>query len=145
MTKFRVDGIPRPQGSKKHVGGGRFIESSKYLPEWRKAVVGAAREAHEGEPLQCAVTVEAVFVFPRPKSLKSNQEAPPHTSAPDTDKLQRAVGDALTIAEVIGDDAQIHTWRAHKRRAKPGETPGAHITVTPTNSVGDFSNPKDTK
>lgn len=130
LTSFFAEGVPRPQGSKRAVGGGRFIEASKYLPEWRKAVVAAAREAHEGEPLQGAVTVEATFVFPRPKALKPDQDAPPHTSAPDTDKLQRAVGDALTIAGVIGDDAQIHTWRAHKRRARPGETPGAHITVT---------------
>lgn len=138
LTSFRVEGVPRPQGSKKNVGGGRFIEASKYLPEWRKAVVGAAREAHEGEPLQGAVTVTAEFVFPRPKALKPHQDAPPHTSAPDGDKLARAVGDALTIARVVGDDAQIDTWRIHKRRANPGETPGAHITVTPAQS-GDFS------
>lgn len=134
LTSFSVEGVPRPQGSKRAVGGGRFIEASKYLPEWRKAVVGAAREAHEGEALQGAVTVTAEFVFPRPKALKPHQEAPPHTSAPDTDKLQRAVGDALTIAGAIEDDAQIHTWRAHKRRARHGETPGAHITVTPAQS-----------
>lgn len=138
LTNFRVEGVPRPQGSKKNVGGGRFIEASKYLPEWRKAVVGAAQEAHEGEPLQGAVTVTAEFVFPRPKALKPHQDAPPHTSAPDTDKLQRAVGDALTIAGVIGDDAQIHIWQAQKRRARHGETPGAHITVTPAQS-GDYS------
>ncbi|WP_396169099.1 RusA family crossover junction endodeoxyribonuclease [Corynebacterium sp.] len=138
LTSFFAEGVPRPQGSKRAVGGGRFIEASKYLPEWRKTVVGAAQEAHEGEPLQGAVTVEVTFVFPRPKSLKPHQDAPPHTSAPDTDKLQRAVGDALTIARVIADDAQIHTWRAHKRRARPGETPGAHITVAPAQS-GDFS------
>ena len=136
LTSFFVEGVPRPQGSKRSVGGGRFIEASKYLPEWRKSVVGAAREAHKGEPLQGAVTVSAEFVFPRPKALKPHQDAPPHTSAPDTDKLQRAVGDALTIAGIIGDDAQIHTWRAHKRRAKHGETPGAHITLTPAEQRG---------
>ena len=130
LTSFFAEGVPRPQGSKRAVGGGRFIEASKYLPEWRKAVVGAARKAHKGEPLQGAVTVSAEFVFPRPKALKPHQDAPPHTSAPDGDKLARAVGDALTIARVVGDDAQIDTWRIHKRRALPGETPGAHITVT---------------
>ena len=70
LTSFSVEGVPRPQGSKRAVGGGRFIEASKYLPEWRKSVVGAAREAHEGEPIQGAVTVTAEFVFPRPKALK---------------------------------------------------------------------------
>ena len=37
---------------------------------------------------------------------------------------------------VIADDAQIHTWRAHKRRAKHGETPGAHITLTDLEKYG---------
>ena len=30
-----------------------------------------------------------------------------HTNTPDTDKLLRLLGDALTIAGVIGDDSQI--------------------------------------
>jgi hypothetical protein len=31
------------------------------------------------------------------------------------------------------DDSQVVTIHAHKRRAEPGEAPGAHITLTTTN------------
>ncbi|MGP5930315.1 RusA family crossover junction endodeoxyribonuclease [Corynebacterium glyciniphilum] len=130
LTSFFAEGVPRPQGSKRAVGGGRFIEASKYLPEWRKSVVGAARDAHEGEPLQGAVTVSVEFVFPRPKALKPHQDAPPHTTTVDSDKLARAVGDALTIAGVFKDDSQVNIWIIHKRRARHGELPGAHVTVS---------------
>lgn len=130
MTEIRVEGVPRPQGSKKHVGGGRFIEASKYLPEWRKAVIAAAKAAHAGEPMDGAITVTAEFIFPRPKALKDDQDAPPHTTTVDSDKLARAVGDALTIAGVLKDDSQINIWIIHKRRARHGELPGAHVTIS---------------
>lgn len=130
-TAFFAEGIPRPQGSKKHVGHGRMVEMSKGLPAWRKTLVSAARAAHQGPPLDGPVTVTAEFVFPRAKALK-DKPAPPHITPADTDKLQRAVGDALEIAGVVGNDSQIDTWRAHKRRAAPGETPGATIRIERT-------------
>jgi hypothetical protein len=39
---------------------------------------------------------------------------------PDVDKLQRAIGDALTKSKVITDDARIVQWVAGKRWAPPG-------------------------
>jgi hypothetical protein len=44
MTLLRVDvyGLPAPQGSKRHVGGGRMIEASKKVGPWREAVVRAS-------------------------------------------------------------------------------------------------------
>src|ERR1700676_3259288 len=36
--KITVRGIPAPQGSKRHVGGGRMIEMSKAVGPWREAV-----------------------------------------------------------------------------------------------------------
>lgn len=128
MTSFFTPGTPRPQGSKRHVGNGRMIEMSKGLPEWRSALIITARSAHRGEPITGPVTVHVVFVFPRAKALK-DKPAPPHTSAPDTDKLCRAVGDALEQAGVLGNDSQITRWVAEKRRAAPDEQPGATIHV----------------
>lgn len=34
---FEIPGRPAAQGSKRHVGGGRMIEQSKYLKPWRTA------------------------------------------------------------------------------------------------------------
>jgi hypothetical protein len=35
---FTVYGVPRPQGSKRHVGNGRMVESSPRVAEWRTLV-----------------------------------------------------------------------------------------------------------
>ena len=42
MITFHVSGTPAPQGSKRHVGGGRMIESSKKVEPWREAVARVA-------------------------------------------------------------------------------------------------------
>lgn len=126
---FFTPGTPRPQGSKRYIGGGRSIESSKHLPAWRKALTTSAETAHNHKPpIQGPITITAIFIFPRPKRLKNKTE--PHTKTPDLDKLQRALGDALTQSGAINDDSQITTWITHKRYAHPGETPGAHIHLT---------------
>ena len=36
-----IPGVPAPQGSKRHVGGGRLVESSKKVKPWRRAVNAA--------------------------------------------------------------------------------------------------------
>ena len=78
MLEFFVHGIPRPQGSKKgYFRNGRVIlvEASKQLPEWREQIIVAAKEAmmlsdvwllKSDKPIR----VEAVFFFPRPKTVK---------------------------------------------------------------------------
>ncbi|HCG2982404.1 RusA family crossover junction endodeoxyribonuclease [Corynebacterium striatum] len=50
------------------------------------------------------------------------------STPPDADKLCRALGDALTMAGVIKDDARITTWHATKKYHPQGWT-GAHITI----------------
>lgn len=128
MISFRVYGEPAPQGSKRHVGGGRMIESSKKLPAWRKAVTQAARQVAPKQPLDEPVTVAAVFWLPRPKKPRWNVPAGP----PDTDKLQRAIGDALEQAGLIKNDSRIIKWEnPEKRWSTNTEPPGAHITITP--------------
>jgi len=44
-VEFTVLGVPAPQGSKRHVGRGVLVESSKALGPWRDAVAWAARDA----------------------------------------------------------------------------------------------------
>ena len=43
--EFFVEGIPASQGSKRHVGRGILIESSKRVKPWRSDVRIAAQEA----------------------------------------------------------------------------------------------------
>ena len=123
-----VPGIPRPQGSKSYMGGGRMRESSQYLPAWRRLVATRARAAFgRRDPIDEPVLLDVVFVLP----ARKNEPEPGgwHTVTPDLDKLVRAVGDALTEGRVLRDDARIAAIRATKRRARLNEPPGAHIHI----------------
>ena len=103
-VSFDVVGRPAPQGSKKSVGNGRFVEASKYLPAWRAAVVSAARLAYSGEPITTPCRMRVVVFLDKPKKPKF--ESAPGVM-PDVDKLARGIADALKIGGVIEDDALI--------------------------------------
>lgn len=124
---FRVYGTPAAQGSKRHVGGGRMIESSKKLPAWRQAVTQAARPVTPGTPLDCPVSVRAIIWVPKPQRPRFDV---PATQQADLDKIQRSIGDAIEVAGIIRNDARIIRWEAEKRYATPDNPPGAHITIT---------------
>jgi crossover junction endodeoxyribonuclease RusA len=127
---FFVPGIPRPQGSKDHMGNGRLVESSKGLPEWRWRVGLAANQARHGKALLSGpVRATLVFVMPRPKSFKPSQPTPPHTSTPDLDKLVRGVLDALTGTLLVHDALVTSLGDTAKRYAEPAEQPGVEITL----------------
>lgn len=111
MFTLQVSGEPAPQGSKRHVGNGRMIESSKKVAPWRKAVLEAVQEQHpELEAFDSPVEVTAIFYLTRPKSVKRAVPSVP----PDLDKLERGLFDALTIANVWTDDSLV--VRAHSMK-----------------------------
>jgi crossover junction endodeoxyribonuclease RusA len=125
---FTVPGKPAPQGSKRHVGRGIMVESSKELGPWRERVALAAHNAMLAQPLLSgAITLTLDFVMPRPKSAPK-RSTPPAVKRPDVDKLARAILDAITDV-IIADDSQVVDLRATKRLADLGETPGVAITV----------------
>lgn len=119
-------GTPAPQGSKKHVGGGRMVESSKALPAWRAAVEAAARLATGPAWVSWdgPVSVSGTVSIRRPGSTKF--KAWP-AGPPDLDKLQRGIGDALTSSRVITDDARIVHWDIRKVWATG--LPGADLII----------------
>ncbi|MCV7424379.1 RusA family crossover junction endodeoxyribonuclease [Mycobacterium yunnanensis] len=125
---FFVPGAPAPQGSKRHVGRGILVESSKAVGPWRERVALAAHNAMAGRPLiDGAVTVELNFVLPRPKSTPKTK-TPAAVKRPDLDKLERAILDAIT-GVIITDDSQVVSLCGYKRLAEIGETAGVDIRV----------------
>lgn len=123
-----VPGRPAPQGSKRHVGRGILVESSKALAPWRTTVAWHAAQVYRAAPLDIALGLQVEFVLPRPKGLPKRKPTPPHTKKPDTDKLARAVMDALS-GVVWRDDSQVTDLHPTKRYAELDEQPGAHIRV----------------
>lgn len=132
VLQIHVVGIPAPQGSKRHVGNGVMVESSsKRLKPWRQDVKQAALDALELAQLAGAwpgpltdCDIDVTFLMPRPRSHYRTgryahllrPDAPTrHTSRPDGDKLMRSTLDALKVAGVYQDDANvvIHTGRKY--------------------------------
>jgi crossover junction endodeoxyribonuclease RusA len=119
---IRINGIPGPQGSKRHVGGGVMIESSKAVGPWREAVRSETQRQMEAgaAPFSrgMAVCANIAFYLPRPAShygtgrnagkLKPSAPAYPAVK-PDRDKLERAALDGLTAGGAWHDDAQVCT------------------------------------
>lgn len=125
-----VPGHPAPQGSKRHVGKGIMVESSKHVAPWRSDVRSACLDV-AGKPLAFfdgAVHVELLFVLKRPVSTPKSR-TPAAIKKPDIDKLARAVLDAIGSAGMWRDDSQVVALSAYKRIAMLDETPGCRITI----------------
>lgn len=124
--RFEVFGQPVPQGSVRAfvTKGGRAVVTSDNsdLRPWRDTVTWAARDAmgrhHERSsfPIRGPVDLRLSFWVKRPKSAHKTIDDYPITSN-DLDKLIRAIGDSLTNAGVIKDDAIICDLHVSKRYA----------------------------
>jgi Holliday junction resolvase RusA-like endonuclease len=133
--RIAVRGLPAPQGSKRHVGNGVMIESSKKVKPWREAVKAAALDAigDDWRPLDEPLVVSMVFTMPKPASAPKRKRTWPMRT-PDLSKLIRSTEDALTDAGVWRDDARVVGYR-ETRKAYPLEgdhtlpTPGAVIRI----------------
>jgi Holliday junction resolvase RusA-like endonuclease len=137
----RVDGAPRPQGSKRLVGR-HMAETAAGLPEWRAAVARAARAAAlaqrwtlatAGEPLAvvCRFAMPPGAVRGR-RLVRAGTRAAWSATAPDADKLARALLDGITDSATVWSDdrlvaalAVVRVWAG--TAADP--TPGATFTV----------------
>lgn len=134
MITIIVRGLPAPQGSKRHVGNGVMIESSKKVKPWRQDVVAAAIQSRNGAaPLDGPLRARIVFTLPKPKSAPKRKRTYADRK-PDLSKLLRSTEDALTTAGVIADDARIveferlaKVYPCEDREAL--DTPGAIIHV----------------
>jgi crossover junction endodeoxyribonuclease RusA len=130
IIKLFVPGKPAPQGSKRHVGRGIMVESSREVGPWRERVALAAHDAMRTAglaPFTGAIVLTLSFILPRPKSTPK-RTTPPAVRRPDCDKLARAVGDALTHTVYL-DDSQIVELHLTKRLAEIGETTGVDIAA----------------
>ena len=137
-----VRGLPAPQGSKRHVGGGRMVEQSKAVGPWREAVRAETQRGMDKAdrlgigPYTGPVQVKLEFRMTRPKShyrtgrnaalLRNGAPGRP-AGKPDLDKLARAVLDGLTAGGAWKDDSQVVVLMAEKLYAA---VPGCRIIVT---------------
>ena len=116
-VSFVVYSRAAPQGSKRHVGNGVMVESSKRVKPFRADVRKAAESAAlpPDWPMAAPMRVGFRFHFARPKShfkrdgvslLKSAPEEATSHGLGDLEKLARSVNDALSTV-LFNDDRQV--------------------------------------
>lgn len=126
-----VHGDPVPQGSKTAPTAGRVVDvSGARLKAWRHDIgwnaTAARNRAKVFVPADGPVALDVVFRVPaKGAGARAGFPAP---VTPDTDKLLRAVLDALT-GVAYGDDRQVTEIAACKRFPDEGEKTGVTITV----------------
>ena len=127
---FTAYGTPQPQGSSKaFVRGNRaYITSANpKMKPYRHTLTQVAEEAREKItlltgplfPRPGAVEATVLWILSKPKSTPKKITRP--TKKPDTDKLLRAVLDALT-GVAYEDDSQVVKVLAEKQYGVPERT-----------------------
>jgi crossover junction endodeoxyribonuclease RusA len=130
LTLF-IPGEPAPQGSKRYLGKGIMIESSKKVKPWRADIRAACLDGKGKPRIQFngdAVTVTAEFILKRPISTPK-KKTPQAIKKPDLDKLTRALMDGIGSAGIWSDDSQVVKVIASKRLAEIDEVTGCRIVV----------------
>ena len=116
-VSFVVYSRAAPQGSKRHVGNGVMVESSKRVKPFRADVRKAAESVvlPPDWPMSAPMRVGFRFHFARPKSHFKRDGVALSKSAPeeatshglgDLEKLARSVNDALS-GVLFDDDRQV--------------------------------------
>lgn len=135
----RIRGVPPTQGDKFAVGGRVIEQKHTRIKAWRRMITVAIRQS-TWRQIPGPTSVRLIFWLPRPGShyrtgryaglLKP--DAPQLcTSKPDVDKLARAVLDALTQCQAIGDDALVVDLAVSKRYCDQTGQVGVDIHAAP--------------
>lgn len=123
-TTMTVWGTPAPQGSKRHVGNGRMVESSKAVKPWRESIVWQCKGfAMTFGPVE----LDILFILHRPATASKKRTVPDRK--PDIDKLIRSTLDGLKTARIYEDDARVVKVTVEKRYAAHEEITGAVIRI----------------
>lgn len=122
VVTFSAYGLAQPQGSSKafyvkQLGRAVVTSDNPRIKDWRRDVARAAGDAMKDVPLMRGA-VELIVVFYRPRVKSWPRKRRFATGKPDSDKLLRAVGDALT-GIVFQDDAQVVAALAFKAIGEP--------------------------
>lgn len=133
---FRIHGTPSPQAGMRTVrtpaGVRQITTGGRDLTSWRGTIAAAAyQQAALHGCIDGPVHVKVQFRFRMPGSRPARARADGwlwKTTTPDTDKLQRAIGDGLVSGGLLRDDSLIVSWLAEKLEVHD-DWLGALITI----------------
>jgi len=147
--EFTVFGVAQPKGNMRaiNIPGMKFpivTDSNRSVKSWSQLVAEGANRALAALPkenraiLTGPVRLTMAFHLPRPKKFHKRGVPVAHLTAPDWDKLSRAVSDALSQVVYV-DDRQVVEAIVGKFYAEVGEPP--HVTVRVETTAGVRSMP----
>ena len=140
---FTVYGVPQPKGNLRAFikRGMKFpivTDSNRNARSWSQLVAEGANRAigeladnDRARLFESAIRLSVAFYLPRPKKYQKRGVPVAHLTAPDIDKLLRAVLDALTKV-AWGDDSQVVELLTTKAYADVDAPPHAAIRVERT-------------
>lgn len=145
VLSFVVFGVAQPKGNLRAFmrPGMHFpivTESNRSVKSWSQLVAEGANHALAQLPasdrgvLEGPVRLTMAFYLPRPKKFARRGMPVAHLTAPDWDKLSRAVSDALTHV-VYRDDKQVVEAIVGKFYAEVDDTPRVEVRVESTAGV----------
>lgn len=147
LVEFTIPGDPQTKGNLRRAPHGGLYDSNKELAAWANQAAAAGADAMNGRrPITTPVRITVQFVFARPKAHTTTKGLsaegkrhpyPASRSAGDLDKLERAVGDALT-GVVFDDDSRI----VQKVSSKVwGDRPRTDVLVEPATPARPSDDP----
>jgi crossover junction endodeoxyribonuclease RusA len=115
---FEIEGTPAPQGSLRHIGGGRMISANPRTIEWRQTIADTIQPQlpADWQPINEATLIQIIFILPKPKTSKNKRPI----VKPDIDKQIRSVLDAVSLTRhmptpLLKDDSIVTDIHAAKR------------------------------
>ena len=108
-----IPGSPIGKGRPRGTAAGGFVRlyTPKKTADWERSAALIARNAWMDAPLdKCAIEVEVVAVFHRPKRLMRKKDPEcrvPHISKPDIDNVLKCALDMAVMAGVMRDDSLV--------------------------------------
>jgi len=132
VIEFEVIGLPKPWKRPirfMHTSGKMVSWSPK--DDWFRLIYAEALKHRPAEPMDGPIRLDAIFRFPRPKSVKATEVYMFHR--PDRDNLEKNLNDSLTYARIWTDDSRVCDGRIMKVY---GEPPGVSIRISPAGQDG---------
>ncbi|MBP3805848.1 MAG: RusA family crossover junction endodeoxyribonuclease [Oribacterium sp.] len=110
--------------SVKVVNGRPVFFDPPNVKEAKKLLMGQLIKNRPVEPIEGAVQLTVMWLFPKGKSHKNGEW---RTTRPDTDNLQKLLKDCMTKTGFWKDDAQVVSERVEKRWSD--EPTGIYIEI----------------
>ena len=136
---FTIPSIPVAQPRQRHrviTSGGKafatnYTPSKHPVTDFKASCKMSAAMAYCGPPLDCPITMDVVFVFPRPANVRKKDGTGrlPHTGKPDRDNVMKSLQDALE-GILFRNDSLIYDGRVTKFKAAADEQPHVEVVIT---------------